>query len=141
MPPGGKPTTRRAGRAGTGGGDSWRARLRRGDADHEAESGNDVVRGGGGNDRVAGGSDNDVVYGGAGDDSLFGGVGSDVVYGGAGNDTLHALAADGQRDVLACGPGTDTALIRIHPRRILSFGIEEPPGEPHQTRLRTRDLP
>jgi pyridoxamine 5'-phosphate oxidase family protein len=39
------------------------------------------------------------------------------------------------------GGGADTALIRIHPRRILSFGIEEPPGEPHQTRLRTRDLP
>ena len=39
------------------------------------------------------------------------------------------------------GGGPDTALIRIHPRRILSFGVEEPPGEPHQTRLRTRDLP
>jgi pyridoxamine 5'-phosphate oxidase family protein len=39
------------------------------------------------------------------------------------------------------GGGADTALIRIHPRRILSFGIEEPPGEPHQTRLVTRDLP
>jgi pyridoxamine 5'-phosphate oxidase family protein len=39
------------------------------------------------------------------------------------------------------GGGADTALIRIHPRRILSFGIEEPPGEPHQTRLSTRDLP
>jgi len=39
------------------------------------------------------------------------------------------------------GGGPDTALIRIYPRRILSFGIEEPPGEPHQTRLRTRNLP
>jgi pyridoxamine 5'-phosphate oxidase family protein len=37
-------------------------------------------------------------------------------------------------------PG-DTAVIRIQPARILSFGIEEPPGEPHQTRLRTRNLP
>jgi pyridoxamine 5'-phosphate oxidase family protein len=35
----------------------------------------------------------------------------------------------------------DTAVIRIHPRRILSFGVEEPPGEPHRTRLRARDLP
>jgi pyridoxamine 5'-phosphate oxidase family protein len=34
----------------------------------------------------------------------------------------------------------DTALIRIHPTRVLSFGIEEPPGEPHQTELRTRSL-
>jgi pyridoxamine 5'-phosphate oxidase family protein len=36
--------------------------------------------------------------------------------------------------------GPDTALIRIRPRRVLSFGVEEPPGEPHQTRLRTRDV-
>jgi pyridoxamine 5'-phosphate oxidase family protein len=34
----------------------------------------------------------------------------------------------------------DTALIRIQPRRVLSFGVEEPPGEPHQTRLRTRNI-
>jgi pyridoxamine 5'-phosphate oxidase family protein len=34
----------------------------------------------------------------------------------------------------------DTALIRIRPRRVLSFGVEEPPGEPHQTRLRARDI-
>ena len=32
-------------------------------------------------------------------------------------------------------------LIRIRPARILSFGIEEPPGEPHQTRLAARDVP
>ena len=31
-------------------------------------------------------------------------------------------------------------LIRIHPTRILSFGVEEPPGQPHETRLRSRDL-
>jgi pyridoxamine 5'-phosphate oxidase family protein len=36
--------------------------------------------------------------------------------------------------------GPDTALIRIRPRRVLSFGVEEPPGEPHQTRLRARDV-
>jgi len=35
----------------------------------------------------------------------------------------------------------DTALIRIYPSRILSFGIEEPPGEPHQTPLRARSEP
>jgi pyridoxamine 5'-phosphate oxidase family protein len=35
----------------------------------------------------------------------------------------------------------DTAIIRIHPVRILSFGIEEPPRDPHRTRLRTRNLP
>jgi pyridoxamine 5'-phosphate oxidase family protein len=36
--------------------------------------------------------------------------------------------------------GPDTALIRIRPSRVLSFGVEEPPGEPHQTRLRARDV-
>jgi pyridoxamine 5'-phosphate oxidase family protein len=35
----------------------------------------------------------------------------------------------------------DPALIRIRPTRILSFGIEEPPREPHLTTLRTRNLP
>ena len=34
----------------------------------------------------------------------------------------------------------DEALIRIHPTRILSFGIEEPPREPHLTRLTTRNI-
>jgi pyridoxamine 5'-phosphate oxidase family protein len=34
----------------------------------------------------------------------------------------------------------DASVIRIRPTRILSFGIEEPPSEPHLTRLRTRNL-
>lgn len=34
----------------------------------------------------------------------------------------------------------DSALIRIWPRRVLSFGVEEPPGEPHKTQLRARDV-
>lgn len=45
--------------------------------------------------------------------------------------------------VPASGPSEgldDTALIRIHPTRILSFGIEEAPGEPHRTELRTRSV-
>ena len=32
----------------------------------------------------------------------------------------------------------DTSLIRLHPGRVLSFGVEEPPGEPHRTRLHSR---
>jgi pyridoxamine 5'-phosphate oxidase family protein len=28
-------------------------------------------------------------------------------------------------------PGTDGAIIRIHPRRIISFGIDDPDREPH----------
>lgn len=34
----------------------------------------------------------------------------------------------------------DGSLIRIHPARVISFGIEEPPGDPHETRMLTRDL-
>jgi pyridoxamine 5'-phosphate oxidase family protein len=34
----------------------------------------------------------------------------------------------------------DASVIRIRPTRIVSFGIEEPPGEPHQTKLTTRNL-
>jgi pyridoxamine 5'-phosphate oxidase family protein len=35
----------------------------------------------------------------------------------------------------------DGPVIRIHPSRVLSFGVEEPPGEPHQTKLSARSLP
>jgi len=35
---------------------------------------------------------------------------------------------------------TDKALIRLHPTRILSSGLEEPPQDPHLTRLTARDL-
>jgi pyridoxamine 5'-phosphate oxidase family protein len=49
--------------------------------------------------------------------------------------TADAIPAPG-----ASAGSSDEELIRIHPTRILSFGIEEPPGEPHLTRLRTRDF-
>ena len=39
------------------------------------------------------------------------------------------------------GGPDEVPVIRITPTRVLSFGIEEPPGEPHQTRLQARDLP
>ena len=37
------------------------------------------------------------------------------------------------------GPA-DTSVIRLHPGRVLSFGVEEPPDEPHRTRLHSRTL-
>ncbi|HEY3732879.1 MAG TPA: PPOX class F420-dependent oxidoreductase [Streptosporangiaceae bacterium] len=46
--------------------------------------------------------------------------------------TAEAVAATGQ---------ADGALIRIHPARVLSFGVEEPPGEPHETEIKVRSLP
>ena len=36
--------------------------------------------------------------------------------------------------------GADTAIIRLYPGRVLSFGVEEPPEEPHRTRLHSRTL-
>ncbi len=55
---------------------------------------------------------------------------------------VRFLEIRGNAEAIATAPeGTnDASIIRIHPTRILSFGIEEPPGEPHQTRLRTRSL-
>jgi pyridoxamine 5'-phosphate oxidase family protein len=55
---------------------------------------------------------------------------------------VRFLEIRGNAEAIATAPeGTnDASIIRIHPTRILSFGIEEPPGEPHQTRLRTRDV-
>ena len=50
--------------------------------------------------------------------------------------TAEAIVPAGE----AGGPD-EVPVIRITPARVLSFGIEEPPGEPHQTRLRARDLP
>jgi Ca2+-binding RTX toxin-like protein len=83
-----------------------------GDDRLEGGSGNDRVSGDSGNDRVAGGPGNDTVAGGEDDDSLYGGWGADHAYGGPGNDRLHALAQDRQLDVLDCGPGDDTAVVR-----------------------------
>jgi pyridoxamine 5'-phosphate oxidase family protein len=38
-------------------------------------------------------------------------------------------------------PGTDGALIRIHPRRIISFGLEQADVPPHQLVPSRRDVP
>jgi pyridoxamine 5'-phosphate oxidase family protein len=37
-------------------------------------------------------------------------------------------------------PGRDSSLIRIHPRRIISFGIEHPDQEPHLMTSSNRDI-
>lgn len=72
-------------------------------------AGNDLVDGGAGNDKLAGGTGNDKLVGGTGNDQATGGPGKDTITGGAGNDVL--LAADGTRDVVDCGVGTDTAVV------------------------------
>jgi Ca2+-binding RTX toxin-like protein len=70
---------------------------------------NDVLRGLAGNDRLRGGRGNDVLRGGAGQDRLFGGLGRDALYGERGNDRLSAR--DGERDLVAGGPGFDQAWV------------------------------
>ena len=71
--------------------------------------GDDKISGGEGNDKLDGGPGIDVISGGVGNDRLIGGAGADSLTGGAGNDVLDA--ADGARDAVDCGLGTDTAVV------------------------------
>lgn len=67
----------------------------------------DSLTGTAGADRIDGGPGNDSISGLAGADLLIGGRGLDALLGGADNDTLRS--ADGARDVVNGGTGTDTA--------------------------------
>jgi Ca2+-binding RTX toxin-like protein len=76
---------------------------------------------------LSGGPESDVLIGGAGNDKLEGNSGDDRLYGGTGRDHLdgdaegvgpepptgadYLSAVDGQRDVVRCGPGRDTARV------------------------------
>jgi hypothetical protein len=62
----------------------------------------DEIRARGGNDRVLAA---------AGADVIDGGTGSDRIDAGAGNDLVRAR--DGTRDVVACGPGQDRAIVDV----------------------------
>ena len=75
-------------------------------------AGDDTIAGGGGNDKLYGEAGNDSLDGDNGDDLLDGGPGQDQLKGDsvatdAGNDTIEA--ADGERDIVSCGYGTDVA--------------------------------
>jgi hypothetical protein len=69
----------------------------------------DVIFGMGGNDTLLGGAGDDRIYGGPGNDVITGGSGADHLFGGPGSDTIYA--ADGERDVVNCGPGKDRAVV------------------------------
>jgi Ca2+-binding RTX toxin-like protein len=91
------------------------------------DAGADTIRGRGGDDEARGGSGRDTVRGGPGDDRLYGDAGADRLDGGTGADRLfpqagadrvtagpgadRVSAADGTRDRIACGSGTDTAVL------------------------------
>jgi Ca2+-binding RTX toxin-like protein len=113
--------------------------LNGGDGNDQLAGGNgaDVARGNAGDDTMFGGAGDDQQWGGAGNDTIFAGRGRDVSYGEDGDDNLWALAhrdrhgrhdmlgdtlnggpgndtfhtRDGERDVVDCGPGVDTALL------------------------------
>jgi len=69
----------------------------------------DTLRGTAQADRMYGKGGNDRVFGLDGDDRIVGGPGTDRLDGGPGNDLL--VARDGARDIVACGPGRDTAVV------------------------------
>jgi Domain of unknown function DUF11/RTX calcium-binding nonapeptide repeat (4 copies) len=77
----------------------------RGDDQVDGNAGDDCIEGGFGNDTIDGGPGNDVLKGGPGRDLIVGGPGRDKIEGGAGGDTIDA--ADGWRDRISCGLGTD----------------------------------
>ncbi len=89
-------------------------------------SGNDVLTGTREDDVICGLGGNDVLDAGGGDDLLDGGMGSDRLIGGAGDDTMlggpgadRLLAADGFRDSVDGGPGTDSG--HVDPGDWVSF--------------------
>lgn len=69
----------------------------------------DVILGLGGNDTLLGGAGDDVLDGGRGNDVITGGAGADRIFGAKGSDWIEA--ADGERDVVDCGPGADHAIV------------------------------
>ena len=88
-----------------------------GDEIHGA-GGNDDLYGGGGDDRVFGDAGNDKVQGASGSDSVDGGTGLDQIYGDIAScsvfctfDPDTVFARDGERDVVDCGGGADSAQV------------------------------
>jgi hypothetical protein len=104
-----------------------------------AGAGDDVIRGGDGfnrlegwwgDDDIASGSGNDVVEGGPGRDRIQTGAGWDLVRAGPGADRVYAGrsrdvvdAADGERDVVDCGPGRDSVLADRFDRLVSCEGV------------------
>jgi Ca2+-binding RTX toxin-like protein len=73
------------------------------------QDGNDRVFGGDGNDTLSGSNGKDYLSGGNGNDTITGSAGKDTILGGPGNDTINAR--DHGRDIVDCGPGSDTATV------------------------------
>ncbi len=73
--------------------------------DLNANSNDDILRGGDGGDTLDGGPGDDTFYGDDGDDVMLGGDGNDVFYGGPGDDTA---SGDAGNDLFIFGHGNGT---------------------------------
>lgn len=78
-----------------------------GDDPGSGVAGRDRLSGNAGNDLLEGGPGRDRLSGGRGRDRLFAGAGRNRLYGGRGSDRLNAT--NGSRDLVNCGPGSDSA--------------------------------
>ena len=80
------------------------------------KGGADTIRGESGPDYLSGQWGRNSLHGGDGADTISGDYGEDRIYGGEGDDTIEAGSVyrasvsepDGRRDLIDCGPGTDT---------------------------------
>lgn len=110
---------------GTNGDDAFRGSA--GADDFHGGGGSDDIRGGDGADNLAGDGGDDRVYGEGGNDTVEGTDGADIVDGGPGADQIYGdiancsvfcnfdadqlFARDGERDVVDCGGGADSAQV------------------------------
>jgi Ca2+-binding RTX toxin-like protein len=80
------------------------------------KGGADTISGEAGSDYISGHWGRNTLHGGGGGDTISGDYGEDRIYGGEGDDTIEAGSVyrasvsepDGYRDLVDCGPGTDT---------------------------------
>jgi Ca2+-binding RTX toxin-like protein len=127
--------------------------------DGEAGEGDNVhsdvenVYGGAGGDRLTGNGKANLLDGAGGDDVIFGGTGADRIYGGDGADVITSF--DGTKDVVDCGPGSDTVTAdrielliacerRIPPPRVHSpvdFDLTFQGSRTHVDKLVVRRIP
>ena len=69
------------------------------------------IRGLEGSDEISDGLGADLIYGGTGDDNLIGtpsDTSVDRFYGGSGEDIFQPRDVPAVKDIVSCGPGTDT---------------------------------
>ena len=73
------------------------------------KDGADYISGAEGDDELYGGAGNDTVVGREGNDRISGDSGSDRLFGNEGTDQMNA--GDGEKDLVVCGAGVDTAYV------------------------------